>query len=370
MYNKVKKDTNNKCVFFFYDKVKSNIFVTSKRTPMRNLFFSLAALVLSPFAFGQIGGNHAYQFLTLVGSPRQAALGGNVITNYDSDVNQPLFNPASINEEMNQRVALNFGKYYGDVSYGTAAYSRTFANERNFHVGISYLNYGSIEGYDELGLNTGTFSGNDLALSLGYAHHIVGTYFHFGTNIKVISSHLDTYSSFGAAADIAGMYTNPETGWNIAMSFRNIGTQLSTYNDVREPLPFDVLIGFSKQLDNVPIRWHFTLDQLQKWEVSFSNPNRSKADLDGTITEEKVSFFNTALRHMSIAAEFFPEKKFNLRLGYNFRKGEEMKILEQRQFAGLSAGFGLQINRFKFDYSYSRYTLAANTSLFGLSMKL
>lgn len=337
---------------------------------MRKLFLSVAALFAMQYTFAQVGGKHAYQFLTLVGTPRQAALGGNNITNYDGDVNQPFFNPATINEEMDNKFAVNFGKYYGDITYGTAAYSKTFNNERNFHVGVSYLNYGSIDGYDELGQKTGSFSGSDLALSVGYAHHIIGTYFHFGANIKVISSTLDSYNSIGAAADIAGIYTNPETGWNIAMAFRNIGTQLTTYNDVRESLPLDVILGFSKKLENVPFRWHFTLDNLQKWDVSFSNPNRSKTDLDGAVTEEDVSFFNNALRHVTIGAEFFPERKFNLRFAYNFRKGEEMKILEQRHFAGFSAGFGIQINRFKFDYSYSRYTLAANTSLFGLSVKL
>ncbi len=40
--------------------------------------------------------------------------------------------------------------------------------------------------------------------------------------------------------------------------------------------------------------------------------------------------------------------------------------MEQRNFSGISIGFGLKINKLKFNYSYSRYTLAANTSLFGL----
>jgi hypothetical protein len=43
-------------------------------------------------------------------------------------------------------------------------------------------------------------------------------------------------------------------------------------------------------------------------------------------------------------------------------------ILEQRNFSGLSIGFGLKMGNLKFNYSYSRYTLAANTSLFGLTM--
>ena len=71
-----------------------------------------------------------------------------------------------------------------------------------------------------------------------------------------------------------------------------------------------------------------------------------------------------------MGAELFPEKGFNIRLGYNFRRGQELKILDQRSFAGISAGFGLRFGKIKFDYSYSRYTLAASTNLFGLMINL
>ena len=71
---------------------------------------------------------------------------------------------------------------------------------------------------------------------------------------------------------------------------------------------------------------------------------------------------------MVLGAELFPKKGFNLRLGYNFRRGEELRILEQRNFSGISLGFGLKIKKIKFNYSYSRYTLAGNTSLFGLTI--
>jgi hypothetical protein len=41
------------------------------------------------------------------------------ITIYDDDVNQVNFNPATINVEMDNHLALNYG-YYGEVTYGTA----------------------------------------------------------------------------------------------------------------------------------------------------------------------------------------------------------------------------------------------------------
>jgi hypothetical protein len=92
--------------------------------------------------------------------------------------------------------------------------------------------------------------------------------------------------------------------------------------------------------------------------------------IDGSSTQEKTGFFNNALRHVIIGAELFPDKGFNLRLGYNFRRAEELRIVEQRNFSGISVGVGLKMGRIKFDYSYSRYTLASNTSLFGITINL
>ena len=123
-------------------------------------------------------------------------------------------------------------------------------------------------------------------------------------------------------------------------------------------------------MENVPIRWHMTFENLQQWNIAFSNPNRAEGSLDGGSTEEKVSFFNNALRHLILGAELFPEKGFNIRLGYNFRRSEELRILEQRNFSGISVGFGIRFGKVKFDYSYSRYTVSANTSLFGLMIDL
>ena len=164
------------------------------------------------------------------------------------------------------------------------------------------------------------------------------------------------------------MYIDEVNEVNYALVIRNVGTQFTTYSGTNEKLPMEIMAGISQQVENVPIRWHLTLENLQQWKIAFSNPNRAVNSLDGGTTEEKVSFFNNALRHVIVGAELFPTKSFNIRLGYNFRRGEELKLVEQRNFSGISLGFGLKMGRLKFDYSYSRYTLAANTSLFGLTI--
>ncbi|MES2543242.1 MAG: type IX secretion system protein PorQ [Bacteroidota bacterium] len=320
-------------------------------------------------SYGQVGGQSVYQFLNLVTSPRQAALGGKIVTIYDEDVNQVHFNPATINANMNNRLGLNYGSYYDGVTYGTASYAVKL-NERinTLQAGVNYVNYGTFDGRDETGNATSSFTGSEIALSFGYSFVIPKTKIHIGTNAKLISSTLETYNSFGGAIDVGALYINEKEGYNYGFVIRNIGTQFSTYSGTNEKLPLEVMFGISKQLENVPIRWHLTLENLQQWNLAFSNPNHDETSIDGETTPEKISVFNNALRHVLIGAELFPKKGFNIRLGYNFRRGEELRLLEQRNFSGLSFGFGLKINKLKFNYSYSRYTLASNTSLFGLTI--
>jgi hypothetical protein len=340
-----------------------------RKAVMSKKGFIFSLLLLSFISYSQIGGQSVYQFLNLITSPRQAALGGKTITIYDEDVNQVHFNPAVINADMDNHLALNYGSYYGDVSYGTASYAYSYDRHiQTFQAGVNYINYGKFDGRDENGNQTAEFTGNEVALSLAYAYAIPYTNLHLGTSAKIISSKLESYSSFGGALDLGALYIDETNKTNYALVARNIGTQFTTYSGTNEKLPFEILFGISKQLENVPIRWHLTFENLQQWQVAFSNPARTINSIDGGSTPEKVTFFNNALRHIVFGAELFPTKGFNIRLGYNFRRGEELRVLEQRNFSGISLGFGLKINKIKFNYSYSRYTLAANTSLFGITI--
>ena len=337
---------------------------------LRKLLF-LFSFLLSATTFGQIGGKSVYQFLNLAQSPIYFFLGGKTVTVVDYDVNQAFYNPATINAEMHNRLSANYGSYFGEVSYGTAAYAYTYDRHlQTFHAGISYVNYGTFEGRDELGNLTSDFTGSEAALSVGYAYNIPWTDMFVGANAKLISSTLESYNSWGAAVDLGFLYVDYDNDINYGLTVRNLGFQIKPYQDTNEKLPLAIDAGISQLMENVPIRWHMTFENLQEWNIAFSNPNRAEGSLDGGSEEEKVSFFNNALRHVILGAELFPEKGFNIRLGYNFRRSEELRILEQRHFSGISVGFGLRFGKVKFDYSYSRYTVAANTSLWGLMIDL
>jgi hypothetical protein len=328
-------------------------------------------LFLVTSMFSQVGGEATYQFLNLVSSPRQAALGGKVLTNVDYDVTQGLYNPAAINVEMGNQLALNYSNYLGGISYGTAAYAYTWDRRtQTLHAGITYINYGDFDGYDENGVSTGSFTGTEAALSLGYALQLGHSDFYFGANLKMITSKLEQYTSLGIAADFGLIYINENLDFNAAIAVRNIGSQITTYAGLKEPLPFEVDFGMSQTLENVPIRWHVTLENLQKWPIAKPNPARIISDLDGNQTEEKIGFLNKTLRHLILGAELFPERGFNIRIGYNFRRAEELRILDQRNFSGLSFGIGIKLNKMRFSYTHARYSGASNTSFFGLQINL
>ena len=331
--------------------------------------FLVIATVTS--AAAQLGGNATYQFLNLMSSPRQAALGGKIITNVDYDVTQGLYNPATINVDMDNQLALNYANHLGDIRYGTAAYAYTVDRRtQTFHAGVTYINYGSFDGYDENGNSTGTFTGNEAALSFGYALQIGYSDFYAGANVKLISSKLEQYSSFGGALDIGIIYINEYLDFNAALVVRNIGTQFTTYAGLREPLPFEIDLGFSQTLQFVPIRWHLTFENLQQWPIAVANPARATTDLNGNQTQEKVGFFSNLMRHTLIGFELFPDKGFNLRLGYSFRRAEELRIIDQRNFSGLSFGIGMKFNKLRFSYTHARYSIAANTSFLGMQISL
>ena len=331
--------------------------------------FSLFLNINSSFA--QIAGESTYQFLNIPSSPRQLALGGKNITTQDEDVTSGLFNPSSITQEMDNILSLNYFNYFSDISYGSLAYAYRLDNRGNtLHFGFSYINYGDFIGYDELGNYTSNFSGNESALSVGYATEFNNIPITFGANVKFITSTFEQYNSYGLALDLGLFYFDDLNNIKASLVLRNIGFQLKPYNEVNESLPFEINLGVSQKLENAPITWHLTLENLQKWPIGLSNPSRITTDLDGNISEEKISFFNEFLRHTIVGVEIFPDSIFNIQLGYSFRRSEELRILEQRNFSGISFGFGMKFNKLRFNYCHSKYSSASNVNFIGMQIDL
>lgn len=328
-------------------------------------------LALSVKTSAQVGGRGTYQFLNLPINPQISALGGKNITIQSDNPTNILSNPALLDDFMSKQLSINYMNYISDINYGTAAYAHDFGEKFGvFQAGIVHIDYGSFDGFDELGNATNSFGGNETAFSIGYAYKIPSSNLSFGANFKMISSRLEQYSSFGIATDFGLTYINPKTNWIASVVLRNAGQQIRAYDEVTESLPLELIIGLSKQLEKVPIRWHFTLENMQQLDISYSNPALDQTDLEGNVTEHNPSFFNNVLRHVIVGAELFPDSGFSPRIGYSFRRSEELSIANLPSFAGLTFGFMVKFNKVRFSYTFMRYNQAASSSFFGLDLNL
>lgn len=330
------------------------------------LFIFLISLNLN----AQVGGERIYQFLNLSSSARQIALGGEVLTIID-DVNQPIWNPSVINTNMDNKLSANYSSFLAGINIGSLSYAKMISRRfGTIHTSIKYLDYGTLIGADEQGNETGNFGANDIAISLGYAVNLPWTNVFMGANLKLINSNISTFSSFGVALDFGILYYSPYKPYSFTLVFRNAGAQIKSFTGTQENLPFKVALGASYQLEYVPLKWYLTLDNLQQWDLSVANPSDQSTDLEGNVTQEEVGFIANSLRHFIIGAEFFPESLINIRLGYNFRRAAELKLQNVRTFGGVSFGFGIQMNKFKFNYAYSKFHSATNASTFSLIIDL
>jgi len=321
-------------------------------------------------SFSQVGGESIYNFLNLTGSAKQAALGGETLTLLD-DVNQPLWNPSTINMKLNNQLSVNYMNYLADVSLTSVSFAH-LVNKHfgTLHTGITYLNYGKFIGANENGVETGSFRAYDLAISIGYSYNIFNTDIFIGANLKLINSVVENFSSLGVASDFAILYNNEYRPYVFTLVVRNVGYQVTVFDETREDLPLQIDLGASYKLENVPITWHITFDNLQRWNIAVSNPSNAIIDINGNVTKEKITFFDNAIRHLSVGAEFFPKGAFNIRLGYNFRRSKELQLIDKRTFSGFTAGFGLKMNKLKFNYAFSKYHPASNVSTFSLQINL
>ena len=196
---------------------------------MIKLFF-ISILFFSVSLNAQVGGENVYQFLNLATSARQVALGGEVLTLLD-DVNQPIWNPAVINANIDNKISVNYTSYLAGINVGSLSYAKLISRRfGTIHGSIKYLNYGTLIGADEQGTETGTFNASDIAISVGYAFNLPWTNLFMGTNIKLISSSIANYASAGVAADFGFLYYSPYKPYSFTVVARNIGTQIQSFN--------------------------------------------------------------------------------------------------------------------------------------------
>jgi len=328
------------------------------------LYFTLAIL---PLLFGQTAGDGVFSFLQLTTSAKSAALGGIQVALPDPDPELVLQNPALLSAQMDNTLSVNYARYLAGIGFGYGCYAKDLGKYGIAAIGIQFVDYGQFVAADETGQITGSFSASDYALTLTYARQI-GNICTAGITLKPIYSHLESYQSFGLAADAGIVHQSSDHMTTIALCFKNFGLQLSTYYEgaAHEKLVGSLQLGFTHRLQYAPFRWSVTAYDLNQWEgaVTATDPN-------GIVPNSPDhSLFPMVMRHLSLGAEIFPENRFTFRIGYNYRRHADLSTEDQTGMAGFTTGVGINLTAFRFNYALSGYSLAGMVHNFSLTANL
>lgn len=307
-----------------------------------------AILLLSVLTVKAQESQTAYNFLRLPVSAHVAALGGDNTTLIEDDPTLIFHNPALINNVTDRTMNLNLMTYMKGATTASASYMQAAGERGTWGVIGQYMGYGSMKETTASGQQTGEFSAKDIAVGGSFAYAL-SERFTGGITAKFIASYIGQYNSLAAGVDLGLNYYNAETDLSLSAVARNLGGQLSAYEDDFERMPLDLQVGITKRLLRSPLRLSASLVRLNDWEYGFG-------------------------KHIVIGADLLLSQQFYIAAGYNALRAAEMKIQEgdgsSAHGAGLSIGAGLQLQKLKLNVAYAKYHVSSSSLVFNISYAL
>jgi hypothetical protein len=341
-----------------------------------------AGMLLTAVAAWSQPGGKAFQFLEMTNSARVGALGGDAVAIHDKDPELAYHNPSLLNPEMHHHLALNYVNYFAGTNFGYATAATKTGAKGMLAGGIQYLYYGTFKGYDENGIATGKFKAADYSVNVMYSRPL-DSLFTYGFTVKSIYSDYEAYNATALAIDAGITYHNPQSQLTVGLVFRNLGFQVDKYYAAgsQEPLPFNIALGLTKSLQYAPLTFSIVVNHLEKWDLTYTTQKEKEAEEDseggameidgGSSSESKFDkLLDKSMRHFVVGAEFKMGQNLVFRVGYNYRRRQELKIDEKTGMVGFSWGAGLNLNKFRISYGRAVYHLAGGTNQFSFSMNL
>ena len=201
-----------------------------------------------------------------------------------------------------------------------------------------YTNYGTLRRDLTIWATIGTFGASDLALSIGYAFTVEENVY-LGGAVKGIYSAIGGIQFHRRCRRSRACCTPYRTAdLRIGASIRNLGAQLPSYGSDTEDLPLDIGIGASIVPKGLPLLLNVGVHRL----------NDDAAD------------FVSRFRAFTVGGEFTLSKVVLLRIGYDNARRKDYKIGSSADLAGFSAGLGILVSGYHFDYALSSLGKAGN----------
>lgn len=283
--------------------------------------------------------NSGFPVLQLEPSARTAALAGSSTALIDTGSGALFSNPALLSPESDGRVEFSWLNHLSDINAGWVAYGRDMGAAGTWAAGIRYLSFGQFDERNELGDKTGTFSAADLALTVG-GSRTWQPGVRYGAALSIMHASLASNGATGLGMDAGLIYDDTDRKQSFGVSVHNLGLVLSSIGERSDALPADLRIGYTRRLAHLPLLVSVTGYRLHK--------------MDGG--PDDVGAIARILYHTRLAGEFQFSESFRVRLGYDHRRHDELKIKSRLDMAGFSTGLGIRISRFAFDYAFNSWS--------------
>lgn len=321
---------------------------------------NLLAYILSLFLFSTVSkaqeSTSIFNFLNLPTSSHAMALGGKNISLIEDDASLIFQNPALMSSVSDKTLGFNFLTYMQGSKAGSISYVQAQGERGTWGAMAQFVGYGDIAETDEWGNYMGMSKNLDMNLAGGYSY-LLSDRWVGGVNGKFLYSTYAGYSSIALAVDLGLNYFNSDKDFSFSVVAANLGGQVSAFGDIAERLPMDLQLGISKGLGHMPVRVHLMFFDMFHWSKNYYYS--AGGDTSG---------FQVFLNHLNIGADLtLYDGKFWLGLGYNFRRGYEMKAAGSSHASGLTLGAGINIKKIKVGMAYGNYHTGAPTLSFTLA---
>lgn len=322
------------------------------------------------WGIAQTGGQHVFSFLDLTYNARNAALGRRFLTGVGEDVNMGVNNPALLNDKMHHAISFNQALLAGGINHGMVAYGHSFGKVGTGIAHLRYVSYGQMDRMDEFGNNLGTFSAGDFILGVGIGHQI-SPVLSVGATTNIIWSQLESFSSLGVGVDFSGVYKSESERTVLTAVVKNIGAQLMTYTtNNRSPLAVNPMLAVAHKLAHAPFRLSIVAHSLNRWDLSYNDPN-AVPTLDPLTNEEipvpTVSFGEKLGRHFIYQVEVLAGETLRIRGAFDYNRRRDFVVQNRPAMAGFSFGLGLNFQRFSLDFGLIVFSSAGFNNLLSLT---
>lgn len=333
----------------------------------------VAAMVLLAVLPGRtsaqtLGGQSAYGFLRMPGSPQMNALGTVNVSTLTRDISLAAGNPSLLDASMHGQVLASFNMFHAGIRQLHAMGG--WHHERwgtTFSAGALFMHYGEAPQTDPAGNMLGTFRALDHSVSLTASRRYLERW-HYGMTLKYVGSNYGVFRSSALMADMGIRYIDSAAGFQAGFLASNMGLQLKTYAGTGEDLPFDLQLGVSKRLRYAPFQFSLTAHRLHRFDILYRDTTFNNENFGAP---GPAGFAENLFRHFVFALQAFPGDRVELTLGFNALRRSELSVQRAANgLTGFSFGAGVLLKRMQVRYARSIYRNGIAFNQFGLNIDL